>query len=146
MATWRKLPSAPYQLLSAGTAIITSHLNGVFNMFLYKTHAYLFVGCQDMLKFDLEAEVWSVVRTTCKTKWPYCSFIRRASAAIYKNTVYLFGGCTLEQELGNNLLLKLDLDSMTWIHLTGTALPHARYGIEPSLRTGQSFAEHCHVI
>lgn len=136
MKEWRKLPDTPYSRLSTWRTIKNNTEHGAFNMFVYKSGAFHFVGSKDMLRFDLETEQWSVVRSTCQTTWPYRLFLRRASTAIYKDTLYLFGGSTSEHSIGNNVLMKLDLNTMNWTHLTGTAHPHARYGIEPSMRTG----------
>lgn len=138
MDEWRQLPGTPYNLLSARRIIKNDSNHGAFKMFVHKSCAYLFVGTKDMPRFDLETEEWDLVQSTCQTSWPYRSVLRRASTAIYKDILYCFGGSTLEHQIGNNVLMKLDMKTMIRSHLTGTAHPHARYGVEPSMRTGKN--------
>lgn len=120
---WRKEPSYPR---SGGR-------DGFFGwtMVVHDHKAYVINGLPNVDYFDLKTNKWSSIPTKFKPKkadrdaglvgkWPWLGVLSQATAQATKDgKIYVFGGVTLETNIGCNLFMELDLKTKLWRRLSG---------------------------
>ncbi|KAH8077510.1 hypothetical protein BXZ70DRAFT_902237 [Cristinia sonorae] len=86
--------------------------------------AYLFNGRTDIEYFDLETEKWGSIETAWTPvanipSWPYHQLLD-FSMEILDDKIYVFGGSHSKSQLGCNLFVVLDLQTLKWRYLSGS--------------------------
>ncbi|GBE84467.1 hypothetical protein SCP_0604460 [Sparassis crispa] len=73
------------------------------------------------LRLRLVTEKWANVLTEFAGKsWPYLNKVTEYCMEIFEDVMYVFGGTDRFAELGNNVLMALNLRTLIWTHLGGT--------------------------
>ncbi|KZP11913.1 hypothetical protein FIBSPDRAFT_799744 [Athelia psychrophila] len=140
LGAWEPLPSYPPSQSTTGNFFSWS-------MAVCDDKAYLFNGRLSLDVFDLKSGAWSTVATRFKSrtgssKWPYPKGkVTEYAMQIVDKTLYIFGGVHSEAALGCNLLLGLNLETLQWEHLSGTAEPVADFGCPGPRRYASSWVD-----
>jgi hypothetical protein len=113
---------------------IPESISGIFigwTMVVRNSKAYLFTGRTQLDTFDLVAEKWGSVTTRMKNGqgcWPYeGNSLIDYTMQLLDAKLYVFGGAHFGSQLGCNILMELDLESLEWQYLSGTPMPQADY-------------------
>lgn len=118
--TWRELP--PFDMPEHISGLWLSH-----TMVVHDSKAYLFTGRPQIDIFDLVSETWSCRWTAMELEsvpWPYTGMtLMDYNMQVFDGCLYVFGGGHGDCQLGCNVLMKLDLATYKWTHLSGTSLP-----------------------
>lgn len=116
---WRELAPYPHSFSSVGRFM-------GWTMAVHQDKAYLFTGRPQVDYFDLINERWGSVSTTFSSSWPYPKKqLFDYSMQLVDGCLYVFGGTHDGSNLGCNLFMKLDLKTLKWKALTGSAKPVA---------------------
>ncbi|KIJ35398.1 hypothetical protein M422DRAFT_262360 [Sphaerobolus stellatus SS14] len=106
---------------------------------------YLFTGRLIVDSFNLKKKGWSVITTRYVNpgSWPFTYFTAGRNMHIVDGNMYKFGGFSIDCLLGNNpLLLKLDMQTMTWRRLSGTVQLKPDPSCPGFLRAASSWVDH----
>ncbi|KAL7275702.1 hypothetical protein RUND412_001344 [Rhizina undulata] len=133
---WRRLQDIPSRALGGPHELSTAGLV----MKVFDSKAWLFFGSRTLWVFDLVTETWNKKQTTFTTlngknkQWPYVGdHLSDYAMEIWKGKMYVFGGQDGRMQLGCNLFMALDLEKLSWEHLSGTSEAKATHDV-PMLR------------
>ncbi|KAH8103603.1 hypothetical protein BXZ70DRAFT_926571 [Cristinia sonorae] len=120
---WKRLPDLPPIRPSAG--LYTSR-----PMRNWQGKTYLFTGDTKVWVFNCATEKWGSVNTKFRGTWPYPNNdLVGYSSAVLEGKLYIFGGDDLETRLGVDIFMELDLETLRWRHINGSA------GVKPHRST-----------
>ncbi|KAF7345724.1 hypothetical protein MVEN_01592500 [Mycena venus] len=118
---WEPLPSYPVPVS------VTENISS-YSMTVVGSCAYLFTGFTgrpDIDIFNLRTRTWTSIRTSMAIDgeaWPYpSSNILDYSMQSVGQTIYVFGGSHDDSPLGCTLLVALDVPTLRWTRLSGSA-------------------------
>ncbi|KIJ48111.1 hypothetical protein M422DRAFT_28575 [Sphaerobolus stellatus SS14] len=106
--------------------------------------AYLFTARRIVDYFDLKRKEWGVITTPYLSpgSCPFTYFTPGRDMHIVDGNMYTFGGFSIDCLLGNNLLLKLDLQTKAWRRLSSTLQSKPDPSCPAFLRAASSWVDH----
>ncbi|KAG8897118.1 hypothetical protein FRC00_004794 [Tulasnella sp. 408] len=115
MHGWRPIPGPP-----AGTPPIYHQ-----PLIVHEGKGYLFQGQDTIRVFDFNTETWEELTTKLRNGNPWRKLIPKNyliafAAHLYKDRIYIFGGREEWGEYGRNVMMSLDIKTLSWDVWSGT--------------------------